>query len=120
MGDHPGSLQAAPLRLGQDGSNAPQVSSFAYGPNGIDERQARPIEPFLAQVEGIRETRQTGAHGSVANEQHRIRIGLLGGLIQGQRHHLGGHPMPLAEQNLRQSRARPRADIQGHSTNPRP
>ena len=62
--------------------------------------------PLLAQIEGMGEPRQARPHGPVADQEHRIRIGVFRRVVwttlnQGQRHHLRTNAELAPEHNLR-------------------
>ena len=67
-------------------STPPRSTPCAHRPDGVDERQAGPVVPLLAQVEGVGEARQAGPHGPVADQQHGVGVHVLGVAVQRQRH----------------------------------
>src|SRR5262249_32443452 len=76
-----------------------------------------PVVPLLAEIESVRESRQAGSHGPIADEQYRVGTAVLGRLLHSQGADLRSDPVAMSEQNLSQRRARPRTVIQRHAAN---
>src|SRR5205823_513190 len=110
LGDVAGTGQATPPGLEERRLNATEVGPGPHGPEGVDEGQAGPVVPLLAEIEGELEARQAGAHGPVADEQHGVGVNVLGTAVQGERHQLRGDAVALAQQDLREGGAGARAD----------
>ena len=91
-------LSVNPLRtaLGQGMGDVAKIDARAHSPECVDERQARPVVPLLPQVVGEGEARQASPHGPVADQQHRVGVGVLGMAVQRQRRHLGRYAVPRA------------------------
>ncbi len=72
-----------------------QLHAATHRPHSEHHRQPGPRGPLFAEVVGEPVAGQARPHRAVADEQHRVRVQVVGGSVDGQGAHVGRYAVPL-------------------------